>query len=111
MEAAANYVVVLITTGTQEEGLTIAQALVADRLAACVNIITPIESVYRWQGQVRQERESLLLVKTVREHIAPLTKRVTELHSYQVPEIVALPICAGSAAYLRWISEQTATAG
>jgi periplasmic divalent cation tolerance protein len=109
--ATPEYVVVLITTATPEEGRRIAQALVADRLAACVNIISPIESVYRWQAQVHQERESLLMVKTVRDRVARLTQRVKELHSFQVPEVVALPICAGPADYLHWISEQTTTDG
>ena len=111
MEAVAEHVVVLITTGTLKDRRKTAQVLVADHLAACVNIISPIESVFRWQGQIQQERESLLVVKTIRERVAPLTQRVRELHSYQVPEVIALPISAGSSDYLRWISEQTIADG
>ena len=102
-----DHVVVFITVGSSEEADSIAQALVQERLAACVNVLSSITSTYRWQGQVQRDEELLLVVKTRRELFDRLVARVEELHSYQVPEIVALPIVAGSADYLRWIDEET----
>ena len=75
--------------------------------AACVNRIAPVYSVYRWNGEVEQSEEQLLIVKTRRELFDALEKRVREIHSYSVPEIVALPIVHGSEAYLRWLADQT----
>jgi periplasmic divalent cation tolerance protein len=103
----AKQIVVLITAGSVDEGLKIAHALVEERLAACVNVISPIESIYRWQGQVHEDREVLLIVKTTAEAFDQLTAKVKALHSYQVPEIIALPIVAGSQDYLSWIAAQT----
>lgn len=75
-----------------------------EKLAACVNIVgAPVESIYRWKGRVEQAREILLLVKTSRRRFRVLERRIRELHTYDVPEIVALPIADGSAEYLRWI--------
>jgi periplasmic divalent cation tolerance protein len=101
------HVVVFITAGSVEEGQSIARTLVEERVAACVNIVSPIESVYRWQGKVQDDREVLLIAKTVAEMLEQLAMRVKQLHSYEVPEIVALPIVAGSEDYLHWIDEQT----
>jgi periplasmic divalent cation tolerance protein len=79
---------------------------VEERLAACVNQIGPIQSVYRWEGKLEQSEEQLLIIKTRKELFPALEKRVRELHSYSVPEIVALPIIDGSPDYLRWLEEQ-----
>jgi len=100
-------VVVFITTGSVEEGQKIAHALVEERLAACVNIISPIESIYRWEGKVHDDQEVLLIVKTAAEMLEKLAARVKQLHCYEVPEIIALSIVAGAENYLRWIDEQT----
>jgi len=101
------FIVVLVTTGSEEEAEKIARNLVEGQLAACVNIVSPIRSIYRWEGKVTDDKEWLLLIKT-RESLFPqVEKRVKELHSYQVPEVVALPIVAGSQAYLRWVKEST----
>ena len=83
-----------------------ARALVEERLAACVNRIAPVQSVYRWQGKVEQSEEELLIVKTRKALFAALESRVRELHSYSVPEIIAVPIVDGSEGYLRWLGEQ-----
>lgn len=83
-----------------------ARALVEERLAACVNRIAPVQSVYRWQGKVEQSEEELLIVKTRKTLFAALESRVRELHSYSVPEIIAVPIVDGSEGYLRWLGEQ-----
>ena len=101
------HVVVFITAGSVEEGQNIARTLVEERVAACVNIVSPIESVYRWQGKVQDDREVLLIAKTAAEMLEKLARRVKQLHSYKVPEIIALPIVAGSEDYLHWIDQQT----
>ena len=101
-----DFIVVLITVGTSEEGERLARALVEERLAACVNRIPNIQSVYRWQGKIEQSQEELLLIKTRSELFRALEKRVGELHSYDVPEIIALPLSEGNEAYLRWLEEQ-----
>jgi periplasmic divalent cation tolerance protein len=99
-------VVVLITAGSTEEAQKIAAALVGERLAACVNVIPTVHSVYRWAGKVEEDQETLLVVKSRHEVLDRLIERVRALHSYEVPEIIALPLIAGDAAYLRWLDEQ-----
>ncbi len=99
-------IVVLITSGNMEEAQKIAQALVDERLAACVNIIPTVHSVYRWAGKVEHDQETLLIVKSRRAVMDRLIRRVQELHSYEVPEIIAMPLITGDAAYLRWLDEQ-----
>jgi len=99
------YLLISITTNSSEEAERIAEALVQERLAACVNIVPAITSIYRWQGEVHRDSEVLLIAKSRPELFDPLAARVKELHSYEVPEIIALPIVAGSRAYLSWIDE------
>jgi periplasmic divalent cation tolerance protein len=99
------YFLVSITTNSSEEAERIAEALVQERLAACVNIVPAITSIYRWQGEVHRDSEVLLIAKSRPESFESLAARVKELHSYEVPEIIALPITAGSKAYLKWIDE------
>ena len=101
------FIVVYVTAGSPAEGDRLARALVDERLAACVNRIGPVQSVYRWEGKIEQSEEQLLIIKTQRRLFAALEKRVRELHSYSVPEIVALPIIEGSQDYLRWLGDQT----
>ncbi len=99
-------IVVLVTCGSLREAKRLAKALVSARLAACVNISTaPVESVYRWKGSVERATEFLLLVKSTRKRFAGLRRKIERLHSYDVPEIIALPIAEGSAGYLRWLEE------
>jgi periplasmic divalent cation tolerance protein len=100
-------VVVLVTVGSRPEGERIAETLVTERLAACVNLIGPLQSVYRWEGQVQRDEELLLLIKTRRALCARVEARVKVLHSYQNPEVIAVPITAGSAAYLDWLRGAT----
>lgn len=99
-------VVIFITAGSGEEARQIASALVSERLAACVNIVPGVHSVYRWAGKVEEGQEALLLVKSRHEMLEQLIARVRELHSYEVPEIIALPLLAGDVAYLHWLDEQ-----
>jgi periplasmic divalent cation tolerance protein len=98
--------VVLVTCGSAAEARRIARAVVEQRLAACVNILPgTITSIYRWKGKVETARERLLLVKTSRKRLAKLQAAVERLHSYEVPEFIALPIAAGSRPYLAWMKE------
>jgi periplasmic divalent cation tolerance protein len=97
-------IVVLVTCGSAREARRIARALVERRLAACANILAaPVQSIYRWKGKVESASEFLLLIKTSRRKFAALEKAVRALHHYDVPEIIALPIAAGSRDYLAWI--------
>jgi periplasmic divalent cation tolerance protein len=100
-------IVVLVTCGSEEEALKIANALIEDYLAACVNLVAPIRSLYRWEGKIWDEKEWLLIIKTQKHRFEELEKKVKSLHSYSVPEIISLPITEGSSAYLNWIGENT----
>jgi periplasmic divalent cation tolerance protein len=95
--------VVLTTTETFAEAERLARELVNRELTACVQILPPMTSVYRWQGKVEQTNETLLLIKTTNAAYAKLEAAIRELHSYQTPEIMALPVTAGSADYLSWL--------
>jgi periplasmic divalent cation tolerance protein len=96
---------VLSTAGSEAEARKIAEALVERRLAACVNIIPRIQSVYRWEGKIEQAEEYLLLIKTVKARLTEICAAIKDLHSYQMPECVAVVIEGGSAEYLKWISD------
>ncbi|MBI2986474.1 MAG: divalent-cation tolerance protein CutA [Deltaproteobacteria bacterium] len=100
------YIVVYVTVGSSDEADRLARALVEERLAACVNRIKAVQSIYRWQGRVEQSEEELLIIKTKKELFDRLKTRVQELHSYSVPEIIALPILEGNESYLKWLGEQ-----
>jgi periplasmic divalent cation tolerance protein len=102
-----NAVVIFTTCASEEEGLAIARALVEESLAACVNMISPVRSIYRWKGKICDEKEWLLIIKTGRERFAALETRIKSLHSYSVPEIICLPIVEGSLVYLEWLEEMT----
>src|SRR5947207_129686 len=99
--------VVMITTGSLEEGERVAQTLLEARLAACVNLLPGVTSLYWWEGQIDRAKEVLLLVKTRRSLFPRVVETVRSVHSYEVFEAVSLPIEAGSAEYLRWIEEST----
>jgi len=100
-------IVVLVTCASEEESLKIAHALVEDHVAACVNLVAPIRSIYRWEGKIWDEKEWLLIIKTQKHRFEELEKKVKSLHSYSVPEIISLPVTEGSFAYLDWIRENT----
>jgi periplasmic divalent cation tolerance protein len=99
--------IVFVTVASRDDGERIADAVVGERLAACVNILGPIRSIYRWQGEIARDDEHLLLIKTTRARYAELEARVRALHTYEVPEVVALPIERGSTPYLEWIRAMT----
>ena len=102
-----NELIIFVTASDGEEASRIARSLVEERLAACVNIVSNIESVYRWQGEVTHDTETLMIIKTTADRYAELERRIKELHSYTTPEIIALRIERGSEAYLDWLREST----
>jgi len=102
-----DYVVVLVTAGSPEEAERIGRTVVEERLAACANLLGRVRSIYRWQGAVEDAVEQLLLLKARAADVEALAARVRALHSYEVPEVVALPIDGGSAPYLAWLAEST----
>jgi periplasmic divalent cation tolerance protein len=104
---AEEFVVVLVTARDQEEAARIGRTLVEERLAACANVIGPIRSIYRWHGTVEDAAEHLLLLKARAADMNDLEARVRALHSYDVPEVLALGLRGGSAAYLEWLAEET----
>jgi periplasmic divalent cation tolerance protein len=101
------FIVVFVTCGSEEEALKIAHSLVEERLAACVNLVSPVRSIYRWEGKIWDEKEWILFIKTQKERFEELEKKVKSLHSYSVPEIIGLPIVEGSSSYLQWLLEET----
>jgi periplasmic divalent cation tolerance protein len=103
-------VLVMTTLPADADASVFAHALVETRLAACVNLLPAMESVYRWEGAVEAERERQLIIKTTRACTAALWERLRELHPYDVPEFLVLPVVDGNDAYLRWVGESTRTA-
>lgn len=101
--------VVVILTTMPDSGRTdeLAQALVDERLAACVNVHAPMTSTYRWKDAIEREPERQLVIKTTRDRVAVLEERLRELHPYELPEFLVLPVESGSEAYVRWVGEST----
>ncbi len=104
-------ILVMVTCGSSQEAEKIAQLLLEERLVACVNIAGRIRSLFHWEGAIARESESLLLMKTRAECFDELSRRVKEVHSYEVPEIIAMPIMVGNPDYLDWIRESTTPDG
>jgi len=94
--------IVFVTVSDEEEAGRIAKVLIEENLAACVNIIPGIRSVYRWEGSIEHEDETLLIIKTGKTKIEGLKKRIQEVHSYDIPELLVLPVVDGLEAYMRW---------
>ena len=103
----AEYVIALTTLPADADAAEFGRTLVAERLAACVNLLSVMESVYRWEGKIEFEAERQIVIKTSRDRVSELWDRVRELHPYEVPEFVVIPIVDGNEAYLRWIGEST----
>jgi periplasmic divalent cation tolerance protein len=101
------YVLVLTTLPGDADGPAFARSLVEERLAACVNLLPLMESIYRWEGEVQQDTERQVIMKTSRDRVVALWERLRELHPYDVPEFIVLPIVDGNDAYLRWVGEST----
>ena len=96
---------ILTTAASDSEARRIATALVEQRLAACVNVVPKIQSVYRWQGKVETAEEFLLIIKTVKARLEAVQSAIRELHSYELPECIAIEIAGGSVEYLNWIAD------
>lgn len=103
--------VVIVTVPDEEHGERLARCLVEERLAACVNLVPGIRSLYKWKGELCQDQEVLLLIKTRRELLESLVKKVRGIHPYELPEILALDVAGGLADYLAWVSQETASGG
>lgn len=99
-----------VTVGSADEATEIGKALVEERLVACVNILTPTQSIYRWQGEIQMDTECVMIAKTRDDLVDSATARIRALHSYDVPCVVALPIDGGNPAFLNWIVEETSEA-
>lgn len=99
----------LTTCPTPENAETLATTLVSEGLAACVNQLPGVHSTYLWQGQLQRDSEILLLIKTTATQLAPLEIRLKALHPYELPELIAIPVCAGSLPYLDWVRQNTAS--
>ena len=99
-------IIIFITAASKKEAETIAGTLVKEKLAACCNIIDSVNSIFRWEGKICNENELLLIVKSSSELFNEIVKKVTAMHSYDIPEIIALPISHGSDDYLKWIDDE-----
>jgi periplasmic divalent cation tolerance protein len=104
---AEGFVIVFVTAASEQEAASIGRTLVEEGLAACANIIPQIRSIYRWKGEVRDERETLIIIKSREDLFERIRSRVKELHSYEVPEITAIKLDRGDSAYLQWIESVT----
>lgn len=105
--SSSGFLVVLVTCPGRKVGETIGHTLVQERLAACVNVVPNLTSIFRWEKKIRREAEVLLIIKTRRIRLPALIRRVRGLHPYTIPEIVALPLVGGSAPYLSWLRNST----
>jgi periplasmic divalent cation tolerance protein len=109
--AGEDLLLVLSTAASREEGVGIGRRLVEERLAACVNVVPAARSVFVWEGELQEADEALLVIKTRRDRYADLERRIQALHSYSVPEILAVPIASGSPAYVAWVRESASPGG
>jgi periplasmic divalent cation tolerance protein len=100
-----NFIAVFITCSSGREASRIADMIIKKRLAACANIVSKIKSIFRWKGKIVKAKEILIIAKTGRDKFAELEREVKKIHSYEVPEIIAMPITAGSGSYLEWIDK------
>jgi len=97
------HIIIFVTAGNKREAQKISAGLIEQKLAACVNIVDKIDSLFFWEGKAREAKEALLIIKSKKEKMAKIIKLVKALHSYKVPEIIALPVVSGDKPYLRWI--------
>jgi periplasmic divalent cation tolerance protein len=106
----SNEIVIFVTTGSTEEAQRIGKELVKSNLAACVNIVSSVRSIFRWKGELCEEGETLMIIKSVNKNLDKTISKVKALHSYEVPEIIALPVVGGSEDYLKWLRNETGEA-
>ena len=103
----SEFVLIFVTTSSVAEAELISQTLVEKKLIACCNIVNPISSIFHWNGNINRETEILMILKTVKNHFDQIVREVKKLHSYETPEIIAIPIIAGSEDFLNWIKTET----
>ena len=101
------FCIILVTCGGEKQAKRIAKSLVEDKLAACVNIVPRVDSIFSWKGKVNRQRETLLLIKTRISLFSKLSKKIKKIHDYETPEIIALPVLAGERKYLNWLQGET----
>lgn len=99
-------IIIFVTVPDQKEGRRISKEILTSRLAACVNIIPGIQSMYQWKGKIVQEKEAMLVLKTTRSRYRKLEQKIKQLHSYEVPEVIAIPIIYGSPQYIEWVAKE-----
>lgn len=109
MQAAQQFRLVLCTVGKESDAVRVSRALVTAKLAACVNIVPKVRSIYQWEGSICDDQELLLVIKTKNGNVDELEKMIQKLHPYDVPEILSVPLDRGSAPYLRWLAAETKT--
>ena len=107
MDRDREFIVILITASSAEEGEKIASSLVENHMVACINIVPSVKSLFFWEGKTAQESEVLLIAKSRRPLLDKIVEQVKKIHSYKVPEIIALPVIGGSEEYLKWVREST----
>ena len=107
VEHAIDVVLILTTVPAAGRAETMARSLVDERLAACVNVLSTMTSFYRWQGKIEQEEERQIVIKTTTDRVAAVKTRLSELHAYEVPEFLVLPVSDGSTGYLDWVRKET----
>ncbi|MFQ5640221.1 MAG: divalent-cation tolerance protein CutA [bacterium] len=100
-------IVVFVTCGSEEEAKKISRELLDAQLIACANVVPSVLSIFRWQGKIDEESEVLIVIKSVKTNLAQIVTKVKAMHSYDVPEIIAMPIIGGSDDYLRWVDNET----
>lgn len=101
------YIVIYCTVPNKKEGKEIARVLIENELAACVNIIDKVESIFSWNGELTEEKEAMLIIKTKKEHFKNINHTIQKMHSYNVPEVIAIPIIEADETYLKWIAHET----
>lgn len=101
------YIVIYCTVPNRKEGKEIARVLIENGLAACVNIIDKIESIFSWNGELTEEKEAMLMIKTKKEYFKDINHTIQKMHSYNVPEVIAVPIMEADETYLKWIAHET----
>ncbi|SPP65036.1 divalent-cation tolerance protein CutA [Nitrospira lenta] len=107
MSIAKNKIIIIfVTVHDQKEGRRISKEILTSRLAACVNIIPGIQSMYQWKGKIVQEKEAMLVLKTTRSRYRKLEQKIKQLHSYEVPEVIAIPLICGSPQYIEWVAKE-----
>jgi periplasmic divalent cation tolerance protein len=111
MTQPSTQVAIVLTTFAVGKGLAVARTLVDERLVACVNVLPPMTSVYRWQGEVQQDAEEQVVIKTTTDRLAALEQRLRELHPYEVPEFLVITADSGSEAYLKWVGAEVGDQG